>query len=128
MLSPRRSERVADLVMCIGIFGDCSFSKPLEELVLPEMPFAPRESEYCDDSDSQTMNHLEQFRQDQRRDTLVSASGSSGSLCEAGQLEPGFLKMLHDDDNAFPELLQGHPKGARALLEVDGCHLSLQSA
>lgn len=102
MLSPRRSERVADLVMCIGIFGDCSFSKPLEELVLPEMPFAPPESEYCDDSDSETMNHPEQFRQDQRRDTLVSASGSSGSLCEAGQLERGFLKMLHDDDGTFP--------------------------
>ena len=31
-------------------------------------------------------------------------------------------------NNAFPWLLQGHPKGARALLEVDGCHLSLQSA
>ena len=65
-------------------------------------PSLPAESEYCDDSDSQTMNHLEQFRQDQRRDTLVSASGSSGSLCEAGQLERGFLKMLHDDDSAFP--------------------------
>ena len=65
-------------------------------------PFAPPESEYCDDSDSETMNHPEQFRQDQRRDTLVSASGSSGSLCEAGQLERGFLKMLHDDDSAFP--------------------------
>ena len=66
------------------------FPSLFEELVLPEMPFAPPESEYCDDSDSETMNNLEQFRQDQRRDTLVSASGSSGSLCEAGQLERGF--------------------------------------
>ena len=65
------------------------------------MLFAPPESEYGDDSDSEAMNHLEPFRKDQRRDTLVSASGSSGSLCEAGQLERGFLKMLHDDDGSL---------------------------
>ncbi|CAL1127657.1 unnamed protein product, partial [Cladocopium goreaui] len=48
-----------------------------QELVLPEMPFAPPEADYGDDSE--TTEHLEQFGHEQGRDTLVSASGSSGS-------------------------------------------------
>jgi hypothetical protein len=51
--------------------------KLFEELGLPEMPFAPPESDYSDDSDNETTEHLAQFPQEQGRDTLISASGSS---------------------------------------------------
>jgi hypothetical protein len=68
------------LVTCIGIFKDFAVLKPLEELVWPEMPFAPPESDYSDD-DNETMEHLGQFR-----DTSVCPSGASGSSSQAGQM------------------------------------------
>eukprot|EP00435_Cladocopium_sp_Y103_P000962 s4497_g1.t1 len=71
-------------------------SKPLEESVLPEMPFAPPEGDCDDDSDSETTEHLEQFRHEQERDTLVSASGSSGSSYQAGQMA-GFVYGVHGE-------------------------------
>ena len=42
---------------------DISTDDEFEELVLPEMPFAPPESEYSDDSDNETTEHLAQFPQ-----------------------------------------------------------------
>ena len=59
-----------------------AISNPLQDLLLPEMPFAPPESDY---GDSEAMENLEQLRQ-QRRDTLVAASGSSGSPSQPGQM------------------------------------------
>jgi len=59
----------------------CDISSDLdgesEEPVLPEMPFAPPEGDYGEDSEM--TENLEQFRHEQGRDTLVSTSGSSGS-------------------------------------------------
>ena len=72
------NDRAANCWSCASV------SKPLEEPVLPEMPFAPPEGDYGDDSE--TTEHLEQFRHEQGRDTLVSASGSSGSSYQAGQM------------------------------------------
>eukprot|EP00435_Cladocopium_sp_Y103_P069481 s701_g33.t1 len=57
-----------------------------KELVLPEMPFAPPESDYGDDSDSETMEHLEQFQQEQGRDTSATALGSSESSSQVPKL------------------------------------------
>ena len=65
------NDRAANCWSCASV------SKPLEEPVLPEMPFAPPEGDYGDDSE--TTEHLEQFGHEQGRDTLVSTSGSSGS-------------------------------------------------
>ena len=67
------------LVTCIGIFQDFAVSKPLEELVWPEMPFAPPESD-CGDGDNETMEHPAQFR-----DTSVCPPGASGSSFQAGR-------------------------------------------
>ena len=75
------NERAANCWSCASV------SKPLEEPVLPEMPFAPPEGDYGDDSE--TTEHLEQFRHEQGRDTLVSTSGSSGSSYQAGQMFMG---------------------------------------
>ena len=75
------NERAANCWSCASV------SKPLEEPVLPEMPFAPPEGDYGDDSE--TTEHLEQFRHEQGRDTLVSASGSNGSSYQAGQMFMG---------------------------------------
>ena len=69
-------------------FWSCaSVSKPLQEPVLPEMPFAPPEGDYGEDSEM--TENLEQFRHEQGRDTLVSTSGSSGSSYQAGQMFMG---------------------------------------
>ena len=75
------NERAANCWSCASV------SKPLEEPVLPEMPFAPPEGDYGDDSE--TTENLEQFGHEQGRDTLVSASGSSGSSYQAGQMFMG---------------------------------------
>ena len=72
------NDRAANCWSCASV------SKPLEEPVLPEMPFAPPEGDYGDDSE--TTENLEQFGHEQGRDTLVSASGSSGSSYQAGQM------------------------------------------
>ena len=77
------SEKVADFVTCIGIFQDFAVLKPLKELVWPEMPFAPPESDY---GDNETMEHPGQFRREQFRDTSVCPSGASGSSSQAGQM------------------------------------------
>ena len=75
------NDRAANCWSCASV------SKPLEEPVLPEMPFAPPEGDYGDDSE--TTENLEQFGHEQGRDTLVSASGSSGSSYQAGQMFMG---------------------------------------
>ena len=75
------NDRAANCWSCASV------SKPLEEPVLPEMPFAPPEGDYGDDSE--TTEHLEQFGHEQGRDTLVSTSGSSGSSYQAGQMFMG---------------------------------------
>ena len=77
------SERVANfghVHRCISIWQDLRFQRLLRSMVLPEMPVAPPESDYGDDS----IEHLEQLRQNQGRDTFVSACASSRSLSEAG--------------------------------------------
>eukprot|EP00435_Cladocopium_sp_Y103_P016966 s950_g4.t1 len=56
--------------------------------------FAFPESDYGDDSDSETMEHLEQFRQEQGKDNLLFVSGSGGSLCQAGQMA-GYVNGVH---------------------------------
>ena len=56
-----------------GFWSCASVSKPLEEPVLPEMPFAPPEG-----------------------DPLVSSSGSSGSSYQAGQMG-GYVQRVHVD-------------------------------
>ena len=75
------NDRAANCWSCASV------SKPLEEPVLPKMPFAPPEGDYGDDSE--TTENLEQFGHEQGRDTLVSASGSSGSSYQAGQMFMG---------------------------------------
>ena len=75
------NDRAANCWSCASV------SKPLEEPVLPEMPFAPPEGDYGDDSE--TTENLEQFGHEQGRDTLVSTSGSSGSSYQAGQMFMG---------------------------------------
>ena len=97
--TPVTSESVADFVPVHQHLARSAVSKPLEELVLPETPFAPPESDYGDDSSNETTEHLEQFRQEQGRDTFVSASGSSGSsyeIYEAGQMA-GYVYGVHGE-------------------------------
>ena len=74
LVTSRRVEDFGHVHQHLVRFALCKF---LEELALPEMPFAPPESDYSDGSDNEAMAHLAQFRQEQGRDTLISASGSS---------------------------------------------------
>ena len=76
-----RVKKLQILVMAFSRFF--AVLQPLEELVWPEMPFAPPESDY---GDNETMEHLGQFRQEQFRDTSVCPSGASGSSSQAGQM------------------------------------------
>ncbi|CAL1131224.1 unnamed protein product [Cladocopium goreaui] len=94
-----------------------------EEPVLPEMPFAPPEGDYGDDSE--TTEHLEQFRHEQGRDTLVSASGSSGSSYQEPVLpEMPFAPPEGDygDDSETTENLEqfGHEQGRDTLVSASG--------
>ena len=51
--------------MCIGtVSSEFALCKALAWLLLPEMPFAPPESDYGDISNGETSEHLEQFQQE----------------------------------------------------------------
>ncbi|CAL1131218.1 unnamed protein product [Cladocopium goreaui] len=94
-----------------------------EEPVLPEMPFAPPEGDYGDDSE--TTEHLEQFRHEQGRDTLVSTSGSSGSSYQEPVLpEMPFAPPEGDygDDSETTEHLEQfrHEQGRDTLVSASG--------
>ena len=80
------SEKVSDFCHVHRHLVRFAFCKLLEELVLPEMPSAPPESDYGDDNETMEWRYESiPSLQLERRDTFVSASGSSGSSYEAGQ-------------------------------------------
>eukprot|EP00435_Cladocopium_sp_Y103_P070006 s491_g34.t1 len=80
-----------------------------EDLFLPEMPFAPPESDYSD-GNSERMEHPGQFRQEQGTHTMVSASGSSRSSSEVRSDEE--IVFMHPIFAAAPAATRALPSAS----------------